>query len=630
MAAQSDRPAEIKTPSPPPIIYPSRALPHPPFPPAPHEVLETSERSPSSDAAEIYASFPHLAARRRRAVSVTRAAEPPPPAPLRVGVLFSGGQAPGGHNVIAGLLDYLESRNPSLEGTEVVGFLGGPRGLVTGECRVLSRAAIAPYRNQGGFHLIGSGRNRLESRGDLEAAAASVTRLALDALVIVGGDDSNTTAAVLAEHFLKTGVRCGVLGVPKTIDGDLKSADVPVSFGFDSACKVYAELVGNVALDAASSQKYYHFVRLMGRHASHVTLECALQTRPQLALISEEGAAQNWALADVVHAIASMVRLRAARGRHHGVVLVPEGLVEHLSDVSALLEDLNRARPGGEGSRREESPGEDRCQTSANSSSARLPVDEHGVSLSWLRPEARRVYSLLDARLRSELLEERDPHGNVQVAHIETEKLLARLVARELARPGSVAPAGSPAGGPQRGTSSFSHLMGAGGAAHAAGPGQPAPHLAAPASPTPVRFSAVSHYFGYEGRCSLPTNFDATYCSALGAAAGALAAAGATGLMVCVSDLARAPAEWTVGGTPLLGMMHMSVRAGERRPVVAKVPVDLMGGPFRAYAAARSDWARHDRYRCPGPIQFRGHDAADVATMTLALELNGGRPISLV
>ncbi|KAK9839495.1 hypothetical protein WJX81_005636 [Elliptochloris bilobata] len=494
------------------------------------------------------------------------------PRQLRVGIVLSGGQAPGGHNVIAGLLDCLEQRFP---GSQLLGFRDGPRGIVTKRYSEITVEAMLTYRNQGGFHMIGSGRDKIESAEDLERAAAAVTDLGLNGLVVAGGDDSNTNAAVLAEYFLARSVRCSVIGVPKTIDGDLKNDAVAISFGFDTACKVYSEAVGNIMIDAASARKYTHFVRLMGRSASHLTLETALQTHPQAALICEEITATGTTLAGVTQQVADIVAARAAVGKNYGVILIPEGLLEHVPEVSALIKELNELLAGGD------------VEGSSGGSSEDLTggVSPGAVS-ARLTPQNRAVFDLLPAAIRGDLLRERDPHGNVQLSRIETEKLVMALVEAELA------------------------------ARHAAGT-------------YAGKFAALAHYFGYEGRCALPTNFDATYCYALGYAAGALVAHRQTGLMATIGDLHKPTAEWCVGGTPLTGMMCIERRRGKDKPVVRKAMVDLGGPVFMHFAAARERWALEDCYRSPGPIQFGGGGEAYMATLTLALERNNGAPIGI-
>ncbi|EFN58046.1 hypothetical protein CHLNCDRAFT_34452 [Chlorella variabilis] len=478
--------------------------------------------------------------------------------PLRLGVVLSGGQAPGGHNVIIGLHDYLQRWHP---GSTLVGFLAGPRGVMQNNYKILQAEELDGYRNQGGFHMIGSGRDAIAKPEQLAAAEKTCLAHDLDGMIVIGGDDSNTNAAIMAEHFLKQDLKTNVIGVPKTIDGDLKNTDVNISFGFDTACKVYSEMIGNIMIDAMSAKKYYHFIRLMGRAASHVTLECALQTHPQLALICEEVAAHRWGLKDVTRQIADMIAQRAELGKNFGVVLIPEGLVEFMHDVSTLIAELNEMLAKGIN-----------------------PADQSDV-IAHLTPESADLFSNLTPGIRSELLEERDPHGNVQVSHIQTEKLLIKLVGLELAR--------RKASGTYRG-----------------------------------KFAALAHFFGYEGRCSLPSNFDATYCNALGQAAGALVASGRTGLMATVSNLQQPANKWTVGGTPLLSMMHLERRSGRDKPVIKKALVEMGGAPMASYTSMRAIWAIQDWCRSPGPIQFRG-PSADMASITLALETNEGQPCLL-
>ncbi|PRW56738.1 pyrophosphate--fructose 6-phosphate 1-phosphotransferase subunit beta [Chlorella sorokiniana] len=533
----------------------------------PHAVREGESRDCCGDHELICGLFPHLCGTSNghtplKMVHLTAAApagpeDGPPGRPLQLGVVLSGGQASGGHNVIIGLHDYLQRWHP---GSTLVGFLGGPAGVMNNRYKVLTADELDGYRNQGGFHLIGSGRDKIEKADQLEAAARACAQHNLDGIVIIGGDDSNTNAAVMAEHFLAHGIKTRVVGVPKTIDGDLKNADVPISFGFDTACKVFSESIGNIAIDAMSAKKYYHFIKLMGRAASHVTLECALQTHPQVALICEEVEANRWGLKGVVRQVADVIAQRAAEGRNYGVVLIPEGLVEHVHDVSTLIAELNELLAQGVNA-----------------------VDEETIAAS-LTPESAEVFAQLPPGIRGELLQERDPHGNVQVSHIETEKLIIKAVATELAR--------RKVAGTYKG-----------------------------------KFAALAHFFGYEGRCSLPSNFDATYCNALGQAAGALVAGNQTGVMATVSELQLPASQWTVGGTPLLSMMHLERRAGRDKPVIKKALVELEGPAFKAFTAWRGQWAAKDCVRSPGPIQFDSSSFGDLACISLALERNAGVPI---
>ncbi|KAL6774582.1 hypothetical protein ACKKBG_A25560 [Auxenochlorella protothecoides x Auxenochlorella symbiontica] len=530
----------------------------------PHEIVEQETRQAAANHEAIAKLFPQLCRsplHLLRLVPGEHAPHAEGHRPLRIGVVLSGGQAPGGHNVITGIFDYLAKQHP---GSVLIGFKDGPRGIINNDHKLLTARELEFYRNQGGFHLICSGRDKIEKPEQLKAAKQTCKELGLDGLVVIGGDDSNTNAAVLAEYFLSQDVQTCVVGVPKTIDGDLKTADVPISFGFDTASKVYSELIGNVMTDASSAKKYYHFVRLMGRAASHVTLECALQTHPQVALISEEVDTHSWSLHDIASRIADVVVARAEAGKNYGVVLVPEGLVEYVHDVSALIVELNELL----------------AKDSAD------PHDLPAVAAS-LTPPSRAVFESLPAGFKTMLLEERDPHGNVQVSHIETEKLLIRLVEGELAA--------------RRASGRYAG-----------------------------KFAAIPHFFGYEGRCSLPTNFDASYCYALGHAAASLVGGRRTGVMATVSDLQLPAARWRVGGTPLVAMMCLERRKGAVKPVIRKALVDLNGPAFRAFAAVRRKWGLTDCFRSPGPIQFSGTQYADVATMTLGLEINDGDPVLLL
>ncbi len=458
-----------------------------------------------------------------------------------------------------GLFRYLKFRHP---GSKLYGFLNGPRGIIENNTKVLEQAELSRYANLGGFHMLCSGRDKIESAEDLQAAAATCKSLGLDGLVVIGGDDSNTNAAVLAEYFMASGLNTKVVGVPKTLDGDLKSPDVPISFGFDTACKVYSEMIGNIMVDALSAKKYWHFIRLMGRAASHVTLECALQTHPQIALISEEVAAKRVSLTDVAKTIADCVAERAAAGMNYGIVLLPEGLVEFVHDIAALIVEINAILAKGV-------------------SPDNIPEIE-----SMMTEATRATFSSMSVGFQKQFLEDRDPHGNVQVAHIECEKLLVAMVEHELKQ--------------RKKAGTFSG-----------------------------KFSGISHYMGYEGRCALPSNFDATYTHALGAAAAALLGAGKSGVMAAITDLHLPTTQWKVGGVPIISMMNMELRRGKEKAVIKKALVDLDGEPMKAFEAVRDSWKMNDCYRSPGPIQFKGHEWADAATITLSLELNGGNPILL-
>ncbi|KAL3519411.1 hypothetical protein ACH5RR_017560 [Cinchona calisaya] len=468
---------------------------------------------------------------------------------LKVGVVLSGGQAPGGHNVISGIFDYLQDR---CKGSTLYGFRGGPAGIMKGKYVVLNSEYIYPYRNQGGFDMICSGRDKIETPEQFKQAEETALKLDLDGLVVIGGDDSNTNACLLAENFRSKNMKTRVIGCPKTIDGDLKCKEVPTSFGFDTACKIYAEMIGNVMVDARSTGKYYHFVRLMGRAASHITLECALQTHPNITLIGEEVAAKKQTLKNVTDYIADIITKRAELGYNYGVILIPEGLIDFIPEVQQLIAELNEIL-------------------------AHEVVDEAGIWKQKLNPQSLQLFELLPAAIQEQLMLERDPHGNVQVAKIETEKMLIQMVETELEH--------------RRQAGSYK--------------GQ---------------FKGQSHFFGYEGRCGLPSNFDSTYCYALGYAAGALLQSGKTGLISSVGNLAAPVEEWTVGGTALTSLMDVERRHGKFKPVIKKAMVELEGAPFKKFASLREEWALNNRYISPGPIQFVG-PASDKVNHTLLLEL---------
>jgi pyrophosphate--fructose-6-phosphate 1-phosphotransferase len=474
---------------------------------------------------------------------------------VRVGVVLSGGQAPGGHNVLAGLLDGLKKANPK---NKLFGFLGGPSGILDNKVLELTPALLAAYRNTGGFDLIQSGRTKIETPEQFAAAKKNVAANTLDALVVVGGDDSNTNAALLAEYFKTEGLATGVVGVPKTIDGDLKNERIETSFGFDTATKIYSELVGNIGRDILSARKYWHFVRLMGRSASHITLEVALQTHPNIALIGEEVLAKSQTLGQVVDGIARTVAARAAEKKNYGLVLIPEGLIEFIPEMRRLIAELNDALPQAE--------------------NAASFAEKREIVRKMLSGETAALLASLPEALQIQLMLDRDPHGNVTVSQIETEKLLVEMVK---ARLGEMKKAGSFGG----------------------------------------KFAAITHFFGYEGRCGAPSNFDATYCYALGYNAAVLALNGLTGYLSSIQNLTKPAAQWKAGGVPLTTMMNMERRKGKDKPVIQKALVTLDGSPFAAFAAVRAEWAKSDDYVFPGPIQYFGPAAVtDVPTQTLVLE----------
>jgi pyrophosphate--fructose-6-phosphate 1-phosphotransferase len=474
---------------------------------------------------------------------------------LKVGLVLSGGQAPGGHNVVSGLFDGLKKLNPA---SQLFGFLGGPSGILEDKKVEITEALIAQYRNTGGFDIIGSGRTKLETSEQFDLCAKNMKAAGISALVIVGGDDSNTNAAVLAEYFKAKGLGITVTGAPKTIDGDLKNEQIEASFGFDTACKVYSELIGNIMRDAMSAKKYWHFIKLMGRSASHIGLECALKTHPNVCLVSEEVAAKRQTLAQVTEEIAQAVVKRAAEGKHFGVALIPEGLVEFIPEIKALISELN--------------------DLLAHAPEGRPAAELAEEVAGKLSPASRAAFDSLPWGIRLQLLADRDPHGNVQVSRIETEKLLIETVG---ARVQELRAAGQ----------------------------------------TKAKFSALNHFFGYEGRCAAPSNFDADYCYGLGFTAALLVASGLTGYLSSLRGLTKPAAEWLSGGVPLTMMMNMERRHGQDKPVIRKALVELEGKPFKAFASQRAAWAVQDDFQYPGPIQYWGPaEVADVASETLKLE----------
>ncbi|XP_062161356.1 pyrophosphate--fructose 6-phosphate 1-phosphotransferase subunit beta [Alnus glutinosa] len=468
---------------------------------------------------------------------------------LKIGVVLSGGQAPGGHNVISGIFDYLQDR---AEGSTLYGFRGGPAGIMKCKYVELNAEYIYPYRNQGGFDMICSGRDKIETPEQFKQAEETALKLDLDGLLVIGGDDSNTNACLLAENFRGKNLKTRVIGCPKTIDGDLKCKEVPTSFGFDTACKIYAEMIGNVMVDARSTGKYYHFVRLMGRAASHITLECALQTHPNITIIGEEVAAKKQTLKNVTDYIVDVICKRAEIGYNYGVILIPEGLIDFIPEVQQLISELNEIL-------------------------AHDIVDEGGLWKKKLPNQSLQLFEFLPQAIQEQLMLERDPHGNVQVARIETEKMLIQMVETELEK--------------RKQEGAYK-----------------------------VQFKGQSHFFGYEGRCGLPSNFDASYCYALGYAAGALLHSGKTGLISSVGNLSAPVEEWTAGGTALTALMDVERRHGKFKPVIKKAMVELDGAPFKKYSSLRDEWAIKNRYISPGPIQFIG-PASNAVNHTLLLEL---------
>ena len=477
-------------------------------------------------------------------------------APMNIGIILSGGQAPGGHNVICGLYDELKKQNPQ---NKLYGFLMGPGGLVDHKYIELTDAVIDEYRNTGGFDMIGSGRTKLEKEEQFESGLEIIRELDIKAIVIIGGDDSNTNACVLAEYYAAKNYGVQVIGCPKTIDGDLKNEQIETSFGFDTACKTYAEVIGNIQRDANSARKYWHFIKLMGRSASHIALECALQCQPNVCIVSEEVEEKNQTLDDVVTYIASVVAKRAANGNNFGTVLIPEGLIEFIPAMKKLIAELN--------------------DLLATPEAAAVKVEEQrSWILGKLSAENAAIYESLPEGVAKQLTMERDPHGNVQVSLIETEKLLSEMVAKKL---GDWKAEGKFAG----------------------------------------KFAAQHHFFGYEGRCAAPSNYDADYCYALGTSAAQLVANGKTGYMAIVKNTTAPAAEWVAGGVPITMMMNMERRHGEMKPVIKKALVRLDGAPFQEFAKHREEWAESTCFVYPGPIQYFGPtEVCDQCTMTLKLE----------
>ena len=477
-----------------------------------------------------------------------------------VGVILSGGQAPGGHNVICGLYDALKATNPE---NVLYGFKGGPSGLIEDDYVIFDDEYIDQYRNTGGFDIIGSGRTKLETNEQFAIVAEVAKKHGITAIVIIGGDDSNTNAAVLAEYFAAHNTGVQVIGCPKTIDGDLKNEDIECSFGFDTATKTYSEIIGNIQRDANSAKKYWHFVKVMGRSASHVALECALKTQPNICLVSEEVAAKKMSLSQIADYIADSVATRAAKGMNFGVAIIPEGVVEFVPEFSVLIHEINELLAGSK-------------------------ADEFNALLTWadknafiekgLTEESLEVFNLLPPSIQQQLFLERDPHGNVQVSLIESEKLFSALVKDKLDE--------RKAAGTYKG-----------------------------------KFNALHHFLGYEGRCAFPSNFDADYCYSLGYNAFMLIQYGYNGYLSKISNLSQPANEWVAGGMPITKMMNIERRHGEDKPVIRKALVELEGAPFKYFEAHREEWAADTCFVYPGAIQYYGPaDVCDITTVTLALE----------
>ena len=521
-------------------------------------VKEGKETSSVADQEKIQALFPNTYGKKE--ITFQKGQNTSVAKKQVVGVILSGGQAPGGHNVVCGLYDALKATNKE---NVLLGFKNGPAGLIEDKFIVFEDEYIDQFRNTGGFDIIGSGRTKLETEAQFEVAAEVCKKHGITAIVIIGGDDSNTNAAVLAEYFAAHNTGVQVIGCPKTIDGDLKNDDIECSFGFDTATKTYSELIGNIQRDANSAKKYWHFIKVMGRSASHVALECALETQPNICLISEEVAAKKMSLSQIANYIADSVEKRAAQGNNFGVAIIPEGVVEFVPEFSVLIHEINELLAG----------------TKADAFNA-LPswAEKYEFIKQGLTKESFEVFDILPQGIQQQLFLERDPHGNVQVSLIESEKLFSALVKDVLDE--------RKAAGTYKG-----------------------------------KFGALHHFFGYEGRCAFPSNFDADYCYSLGYNAFMLIQYGYTGYLSKVSNLSKPAEEWVAGGMPITKMMNIERRHGEDKPVIRKALVELEGKPFKYFEVHREEWAVETAYTYPGAIQYYGPtEVCDLTTRTLALE----------
>jgi diphosphate-dependent phosphofructokinase len=478
---------------------------------------------------------------------------------INIGVILSGGQAPGGHNVIAGLFDGIKKGNKN---SKLIGFLGGPSGILDDKAIEFTEEFINQYRNTGGFDIIGSGRTKLESEAQFEKCIEVCNKRNISALVIVGGDDSNTNAALLAEYFIKKNTGIQIVGVPKTIDGDLKNEFIETSFGFDTATKIYSELIGNIERDANSAKKYWHFIKLMGRSASHICLECALQTQPNIAIISEEIQEEKITLLEIVDDITRIILSRSEKGFDYGVVLVPEGLIEFIPEVKLLISELNDLL----------------AENAEYFNSLHTTEDQFQWITKNLSRDSSYVFSSFPNEIQKQLIMDRDPHGNVQVSRIETEKLIIDLVGDKL-----------------RELKSAGKFKG--------------------------KFSSLNHFFGYEGRCGAPSNFDADYCYSLGMISFLLIANGLSGYMAAVNNLSFSSEKWVAGGIPITMLFNMEQRHGAQKPVIKKALVELKGKPFKFFTEQRENWAINSLYLFPGAIQYYGpKEICDQPTKTIVLE----------
>ena len=521
-------------------------------------VKEGAETASVADQDKIKELFPNTYGKKE--ITFVKGANNAPAKKWVVGVILSGGQAPGGHNVISGLYDALKAADKD---NVLLGFKGGPSGLLEDDYVEFTDEFINAYRNTGGFDIIGSGRTKLETKEQFAVVEKVAKKHGLNAIVIIGGDDSNTNAAVLAEYMAAKNTGIQVIGCPKTIDGDLKNEDIEASFGFDTATKTYSELIGNIERDANSAKKYWHFIKVMGRSASHVALECALETQPNICLIGEEVAAKKMSLAELTNYIADSVEKRGNAGNNFGVAIIPEGIVEFVPEFSALIKEINELLAG---SKTEEFNALPDWNAKYNFIKAGLSADAFAV------------FDILPAGIQQQLFLERDPHGNVQVSLIESEKLFSEMVKTELAK--------RKAAGTYKG-----------------------------------KFSALHHFFGYEGRCAFPSNFDADYCYSLGYNAFMLISYGYTGYLSKVSNISKPAEEWIAGGMPITKMMNIERRNGEDKPVIRKALVELDGKPFKYFEAHRDEWAVETCFKFPGAIQYYGpSEVCDLTTRTLALE----------
>ncbi|MBQ4559817.1 MAG: diphosphate--fructose-6-phosphate 1-phosphotransferase [Tyzzerella sp.] len=521
-------------------------------------VKEGAETQSVADQEKIKALFPNTYGKKE--ITFQKGANTSETKKQVVGVILSGGQAPGGHNVICGLYDALKATNKD---NVLYGFKGGPSGLIEDDYLIFDDEYINQYRNTGGFDIIGSGRTKLETKEQFAIVAEVCKKHGITAIVIIGGDDSNTNAAVLAEYFAANNTGVQVIGCPKTIDGDLKNEDIECSFGFDTATKTYSEIIGNIERDSNSAKKYWHFVKVMGRSASHVALECALQTQPNVCLISEEVAEKKMSLAQITNYIADSVAARAAKGMNFGVAIIPEGVVEFIPEFSVLIHEINELLAGSK----------------ADAFNALATwAEKYAFIENGLTKESMAVFALLPEAIQQQLFLERDPHGNVQVSLIESEKLFSALVKENLAA--------RKAAGTYNG-----------------------------------KFSPLHHFLGYEGRCAFPSNFDADYCYSLGYNAFMLIQYGYNGYLSKVSNLSKPANEWVAGGMPITKMMNMERRHGEDKPVIKKALVELDGAPFKYFEERRAEWAENTCFVIPGAIQYFGPtEVCDTTTMTLALE----------